>query len=70
LLKAHLVVFGIIYQAIASCCKIPPTGQLIDINGIHLHYQVMGEGNPTVIFNNGQGKTYLDWELVKLEEAI
>jgi hypothetical protein len=59
-----------IYQAIASCLKILPTGQLIDINGSHFHYQVMDEGNPTVIFNNGQGRTYLDWELVKLEEAI
>jgi hypothetical protein len=36
-----LVVFGMIYQAIATRCdrrKIPPTGQLIDINGSRLHY--------------------------------
>jgi hypothetical protein len=32
--------------------------------------QVMGEGNPTVILNDEQRRTYLDWELVKPEVAI
>lgn len=44
-------------------------GKLIDVDGSRLHYQVMGEGNPTVVVESGQGATSLDWQLVQPEVA-
>lgn len=44
-------------------------GKLIDVDGCGLHYQVMGEGSPTVVVVSGQGATSLDWQLVQPEVA-
>jgi pimeloyl-ACP methyl ester carboxylesterase len=67
-----LVGFGAIYQALATKRdrhRLLPPGKLIDVNGSRLHYQVMGEGNPTVVVDSGQGATHLDWQLVQPEVA-
>jgi hypothetical protein len=67
-----LVGFGAIYQVLATKRdrhRFLPPGKLLDVNGGRLHYQVMGEGNPTVIVDSGQGATHLDWQLVQPEVA-
>ncbi|BAY82355.1 alpha/beta hydrolase fold protein [Calothrix parasitica NIES-267] len=67
-----LICFGIISQIFLTkyeLNKFPPPGKLIDIDGKSLHYKVMGEGNPTVVIDNGQGGTHLDWQLVQPEIA-
>lgn len=67
-----LIGFGAIYQTLATnyeLHKFPPPGKLIEVNGNTLHYQVMGEGNPTVVVDSGQGATHLDWQFVQPEVA-
>jgi pimeloyl-ACP methyl ester carboxylesterase len=64
--------FGAIYQALATSRdlrKFLPPGKIVQINGKNWHYQVMGEGCPTVIVDSGTGGTHLDWQLVQPEVA-
>lgn len=67
-----VVGFGVIYQALATSCdrrRFLPPGKVIQIDGKNWHYQVMGEGRPTVIVDSGTGGTHLDWQLVQPEVA-
>lgn len=67
-----IVGFGAIYQVLATRRdrqKFLPPGKLIEINGKNWHYQMMGEGHPTVIVDSGTGGTHLDWQLVQPEVA-
>ena len=67
-----LIGLGTIYQVIATNSerrRFLPPGKSIDINGNSLHYKIMGEGNPTVVVDSGQGGTHLDWQLVQPEVA-
>jgi pimeloyl-ACP methyl ester carboxylesterase len=67
-----IVGFGAIYQALATRRdrqRFLPPGKLIEINGRTWHYQIMGEGHPTVIVDSGTGGTHLDWQLVQPEVA-
>lgn len=67
-----VVGFGVIYQAFATNRdrrRFLPPGKVIKVNGNCLHYQVMGEGHPTVVVDSGQGATHLDWQLVQPEVA-
>jgi len=67
-----VVGLGAIYQALATSRdrrRFLPPGKLIEINGNHWHYQIMGEGHPTVIVDSGTGGTHLDWQLVQPEVA-
>ncbi|HEY9697133.1 MAG TPA: alpha/beta hydrolase [Trichocoleus sp.] len=64
--------FGAIYQALATTCdrrRFLPSGKAVQINDKNWHYQVMGEGCPTVIVDSGTGGTHLDWQLVQPEVA-
>lgn len=64
--------FGAIYQALATNSdrrRFLPPGKVVQINGKNWHYQVMGEGSPTVIVDSGTGGTHLDWQLVQPEVA-
>lgn len=45
----------------------PPTGKLVDAGGHLLHIHVMGNGQPTVIFENGSGDFSFIWDLVQPE---
>ncbi|MEG4407468.1 alpha/beta hydrolase [Microcoleus sp. MON2_D5] len=67
-----VVGLGAIYQALATnrdrLMFLPP-GKVIQIDGKNWHYQVMGEGRPTVIVDSGSGGTHLDWQLVQPEVA-
>ena len=67
-----VVGFGATYQALATSRdrrKFLSTGKVVQINGKNWHYQIMGEGHPTVIVDSGTGGTYLDWQLVQPEVA-
>ncbi|MEP0873541.1 alpha/beta hydrolase [Trichocoleus desertorum AS-A10] len=67
-----VVGFGAIYQTLATRRdrrRFLPPGKLIAIDGNHWHYQVMGEGLPTVILDSGAGGTHIDWQLVQPEVA-
>ncbi len=67
-----VVGFGATYQALATSRdrrKFLSTGKVVQINGKNWHYQIMGEGHPTVIVVSGTGGTYLDWQLVQPEVA-
>jgi pimeloyl-ACP methyl ester carboxylesterase len=67
-------VFGVgaIYQALAASRdqqRFLPPGELIEINGKNWHYQITGEGRPTVILDSGAGGTHVDWQFVQPEVA-
>ncbi len=67
-----VVGFGATYQALATSRdrrKFLSTGKVVQVNGKNWHYQIMGEGHPTVIVDSGTGGTYLDWQLVQPEVA-
>lgn len=67
-----VVGFGATYQALATSRdrrRFLPPGKVVQINGKNWHYQIMGEGCPTVIVDSGTGGTYLDWQLVQPEVA-
>jgi len=67
-----VVGLGAIYQALATSrdrLMFLPPGKVIQIDGKNWHYQVMGEGRPTVIVDSGTGGTHLDWQLVQPEVA-
>lgn len=67
-----IVGFGAIYQVLATNRdrrKFMPPGNLIEVNGKSLHYQVVGEGYPTVVVDSGHGGTHLDWQFVQPEVA-
>ena len=67
-----VVGFGAIYQALATSRdrrRFLPPGTVVQINGKNWHYQMMGEGFPTVIVDSGSGGTHLDWQLVQPEIA-
>lgn len=67
-----LIGLGAIYQALATSRerrRFLPHGKLIEINGRNWHYQIMGEGYPTVIVDSGTGGTHLDWQFVQPEVA-
>jgi pimeloyl-ACP methyl ester carboxylesterase len=64
--------FGVIYQALATSRdrrRFLLPGKVFQINGKKWHYQIMGEGRPTVIVDSGTGGTHLDWQLVQPEVA-
>ncbi|MBD2095530.1 alpha/beta hydrolase, partial [Trichocoleus sp. FACHB-591] len=64
--------FGAIYQTLATRRdrhRFLPPGKLIEIEGSHWHYQIVGDGSPTVIVDSGAGGTHLDWQLVQPEVA-
>lgn len=67
-----VVGIGVIYQVLATGRdrqKFLPPGKLIEINDKSWHYQMMGQGHPTVIIDSGTGGTHLDWQLVQPEVA-
>ncbi|MBD2121339.1 alpha/beta hydrolase [Trichocoleus sp. FACHB-262] len=64
--------FGAIYQTLATRRdrhRFLPPGKLIEIEGSHWHYQIVGDGSPTVIVDSGAGGPHLDWQLVQPEVA-
>ncbi|MEW6497863.1 MAG: alpha/beta hydrolase [Cyanobacteriota bacterium] len=67
-----VVGLGAIYQALATSRdrrKFLSPGKVVQINGKNWHYQIMGEGHPTVIVDGGTGGTHLDWQLVQPKVA-
>jgi pimeloyl-ACP methyl ester carboxylesterase len=49
--------------------RYPPPGQLVDVGGYRLHFTVMGEGKPTVVFDSGIATGSLLWTRVAPEVA-
>jgi pimeloyl-ACP methyl ester carboxylesterase len=67
-----VVGFGAICQTLATSRdrrRFLPPGKVVQINGKNWHYQIVGEGRPTVIVDSGTGGTHLDWQLVQPEVA-
>ena len=34
---------------------------LVEVNGVEMHFRCTGEGSPTVVFESGAGTPYLNW---------
>lgn len=72
---AALSGFGLSYQGVATLIdqhRYPPVGQLVTVNGIHLHLVCMGEsrlGRPTVVLEPGLGAPSTVWAWVQPEVA-
>ncbi len=63
-------IFGLLFQFLST--KIddylyPAPGDFVDIGNCKIHYQSIGDGNPTVIFDSGIGLCSLEWSLVQPE---
>jgi pimeloyl-ACP methyl ester carboxylesterase len=64
LLLCVIAVVGAIYQARVSAAdrvRYPPPGDLVLVNGRHMHIHCQGKGSPTVILDAGQGGWSIDW---------
>ena len=65
-----LAVVGAIYQAIATERAeraYPPPGEMVDVKGLSLHINCVGQGSPTVILDGGSGEMSANWVLVQRE---
>lgn len=49
--------------------KISPSGRLVQVGSHTIHVQVMGQGQPTVVFENGLGGSGLQWMHVQPQVA-
>lgn len=47
----------------------PPPGRMVDVGGYQLHLYCLGEGQPTVVLEAGQGDFSTVWALVQSEVA-
>src|SRR5262249_40064745 len=56
---------GIFAIAAVAADAPKPTGKLVDLGGHKLHLNIMGQGSPTVIVENGLGDFSFDWILVR-----
>lgn len=53
-----------LYQAVESTRTIdnyPPPGEMVDVGGYRLHFNCVGNGNPTVVLESGGGFFSLGW---------
>lgn len=69
---AGLAGTGYLYQTIATARdqrQYPPPGKLIEIGGVRLHVQAMGEGSPTVVLETGLGGMSSAWAWIQPEVA-
>ncbi len=53
----------------APSYKMPLPGRLVQVGGYTIHTQVMGQGQPTVVFENGLGGSGLQWMHVQPQVA-
>jgi len=60
---------GFVYEHVAELRHPPPprVGQSVDIGGRSLNYSCIGQGSPTVIFENGSGGSGMDWAAFQRE---
>jgi pimeloyl-ACP methyl ester carboxylesterase len=62
-----LIISGAIYQFAATRMdegKYPPPGKMVDVGGFKLHINCIGEGSPTILFENGSGNASTIWNKV------
>lgn len=62
-----LVISGAVYQAVETVLEegeFPPPGKMVDAGGFLLHINCVGEGSPTVLFENGSGNASTIWNKV------
>ena len=62
-----VLVVGRIYQVIAEARdtkRLPPPGQLFDVNGHQMHILCLGQGSPTIVVEQGNGAQSLAWSEV------
>ncbi len=67
-----LLLFGLGYQAYSENQDnkiFPPPGELIAVNGQQMHIYCVGEGNPTVIVEQGLGGQSLAWDELNQQMA-
>ena len=63
---------GAIYQYAASrrdLQRYPPPGRMVDVGGFKMHLQTLGQGSPTVVFDNGLFSGSFGWNNVPREVA-
>jgi len=59
-----LVVAGVVYQFVATKMdegRYPPPGKMVDVGGFKMYISCVGEGSPTVVFDNGSGSASTVW---------
>jgi pimeloyl-ACP methyl ester carboxylesterase len=60
-----VVVGGRAYQVVAEARDLeqfPPPGRLVEIEGSQMHIHCLGEGSPTVVFEQGLGSVNATWQ--------
>ena len=67
-----LAIAGMIYQTAATEAdqrKYPAPGLLVNVNGIKMHIDCMGQGSPTIVLDHAGGGSSLDWALIQPQLA-
>ena len=67
--KIVILLFLVTHLYAQSKENVLPTGKLFDAGGHKLHMNIMGEGYPTAILENGSGDFSFIWSLVQPEVA-
>ncbi len=71
-LSLSLILLGAIYESVAEAIDeqiYPPSGQMVDVGGYHLHIHCTGRGSPTVVIDAGWGDWSAKWGWVQPEVA-
>lgn len=67
-----LILLGAIYESVAEAIDVqiyPPSGQMVNVGGYHLHINCTGTGSPTVVIDAGWGDWSAKWSWVQPEVA-
>lgn len=67
-----LILLGAIYESVAEAIDVqsyPPSGQMVNVGGYHLHINCTGTGSPTVVIDAGWGDWSAKWSWVQPKVA-
>jgi pimeloyl-ACP methyl ester carboxylesterase len=71
-LAAMLVLYGASWNAVMNARdrrRFQPPGQLVEVDGLRMHLNCTGQGQPTVVLDSGWSMPALGWALVQPELA-
>ncbi len=72
LFVALLAVGGFLYENVSEARDRrfnPMEGKMVDVNGLKMHIDCLGDSSPTVILDSGLGDSYVSWGKVQPEIA-
>ena len=64
-IRRHVVVVILATAAASAAAQTPDTGHMAEVNGIRMHYEIVGEGEPLLLLHSGAQTTRMWDEFVE-----